>query len=556
MLLACSACVRLDRQANDATLTTVAEIRRLDSRSLTSHVRARIRGRVTWVDGFRSIVLQDSEGGIIVEHPNVEVELKIGQQIEVAGYVTRAQLYPSISGPKVTLLNASAELPAAAKIEAKDLNSAHWQFRYVQLEGIVRNTDAGRGDHSSLDLFAFGQHMKTTVGDSSGYDFSRLVDARVQLKGVLRLNLDATGPTQKCRTGRPIRGRSPSSGTRQRSRTNTTNDGGCDSLGGLADSPNQAARCVVPRRAGIHFYATPPASSRCGQTCCTIRSPGSALDIVAYASKEDGVAILTEGQQVADAIVAATRRPILHTVKEIQRLSAEDLSHSYPAQIAGTVTYSDPSVRDTFVQDETGGIFVFAPTGGSLNLKAGQFVAISGFASPGGFAPVIVEPKIRLLGTHPMPRPLRLDMEQLLTGLADSQWTEAVGIVRTASVEVGHLRLNVSFGAHRFDVFVAGTTHIPDWLVNSRLRFRGVCGAVTNFRGQLLGVQMSVPDLSFIQPGSRAGFAIVFPYCASTSFCNTQATPTSTYARGRAGRSSSPIPPDQLICAMPPAPDC
>jgi signal transduction histidine kinase/CheY-like chemotaxis protein len=151
------------------------------------------------------------------------------------------------------------------------------------------------------------------------------------------------------------------------------------------------------------------------------------------------------------------------------------------------------------VQDETGGIFVFAPTGGKLNLKAGQLVAISGFASPGGFAPVIVEPKIRLLGTHPMPKPLRLDMEQLLTGLADSQWTEAVGIVRTASVEVGHLRLNVSFGAHRFDVFVAGTTHIPDWLVNSRLRFRGVCGAVTNFRGQLLGVQMSVPDLSFIR---------------------------------------------------------
>ncbi len=116
---------------------------------------------------------------------------------------------------------------------------------------------------------------------------------------------------------------------------------------------------------------------------------------------------------------------------------------------------------------------------------------------------MIVEPKIRLLGTHPMPKLLRLDMEQLLTGLADSQWTEAVGIVRTASVEVGHLRLNVSFGAHRFDVFVAGTTHIPDWLLNSRLRFRGVCGAVTNFRGQLLGVQMSVPDLSFIrrEPG-------------------------------------------------------
>jgi signal transduction histidine kinase/CheY-like chemotaxis protein len=498
MLLACSACVRLDRYADDSTLTTVAEIRRLDSRSLTSHVRARIRGRVTWVDGFRSLVLQDSEGGVIVEHPNVEVELKIGQQIEVAGYVTRAQPYPSISGPKVTLLNASAQPPAPVTIEMKDLNSPKWQFHYVQLEGVVRNTDAGRGDQAALDLFVFGRHIKVTVGDSSGYDYSGLVDARVQLKGVLRLNLDATGQTRSAELA-------------------------VQSAGNLrvlepAKDPSQIPQTTVAAiRSGvspIHRIRLRGALSRGGQEFIFSDStgsiplrpnllhdpvPGSALDIVAYASNENGTAILTEGQQVADAAVAATRHRVLHTVKEIHRLSAEELSHSYPVQIDGTVTYSDPSVRDTFVQDDTGGIFVFAPTGGNLNLKAGQLVAVSGFASPGGFAPVIVDPTIRILGTHPMPKLLRLDMEQLLTGLADSQWTEAVGIVRTASVEIGHLRLNVTFGAHRFDVFVAGTTHIPGWLVNSRLRFRGVCGAVTNFRGQLLGVQMSVPDLSFIR---------------------------------------------------------
>ncbi len=502
MVLACSACGRLDRQADDATLTTVAEIRRLDSRSLTSHVRARIRGRVTWVDGFRSIVLQDSGGGVIVEHPNVAVELKIGQKIEVAGYVTRAQLYPSISGPNVTLLNASAELPPAAKIEAKDLNSPDWQFRYVQLEGVVRNTDAGRGDHSSLDLFAFGRHIETTVGDSSGYDFSRLIDAGVQLKGVLRLNLDATGRPRSAelavQSAGDLRVLEPARDPAQMPRT---------TVAAISSGGSQIHRIRLRgelTRGGQEFiFRDSTGSIPLRPNLLYDPVLGSALDIVAYASKENGDAILTEGQQVAEATKAATLRPVLHTVKEIQRLSDEDLSHGYRAQITGTVTYSDPSVRDTFVQDETGGIFVFAPTGGSLNLKAGQLVAISGFASPGGFAPVIVEPKIRLLGTHPMPRPLRLDMEQLLTGLADSQWTEAVGIVRTASVEVGHLRLNVSFGTHRFDVFVAGTTHIPDWLVDSRLRFRGVCGAVTNYRGQLLGVQMSVPDLSFIrrEPG-------------------------------------------------------
>jgi len=498
MLLACSACTRLDRQDGDATLTTVAEIRHLDSRSLTFHVRARIRGRVTLVDGFRSLVLQDADSGIIVEHPNVEVEAKIGQLVEVAGYVTRAQPYPSISGLKVTLLDASAEPPAAAEIEAKDLNSQHWQFRYVQLEGVVRNTDAGRGDQAALDLFAFGRHMKVTAGDSSGYDYNRLVDARVHLKGVLRLNLDATGQPRSAelavQSAADIQVLEPAKDPAQIPQTTVA-----AIRSGVLPIHRIRLRGVLSRGGQGFIFTDSTASIPLLPNFLHNPVPGSAVDIVAFASKENGVAILTEAQPVADTAVAATRHPILHTVKEIKRLSAEELSHSYPVQITGTVTYSDPSVRDTFVQDETGGIFVFAPPGGNLNLKAGQFVTITGFASPGGFAPVIVEPKVRVLGTHRMPKPLRLDMEQLLTGLADSQWTEAVGIVRTASVEAGHLRLNVSFGAHRFDVFVAGATHIPDWLVNSRLRFRGVCGAVTNFRGQLLGVQMSVPDLSFIR---------------------------------------------------------
>ena len=93
---------------------------------------------------------------------------------------------------------------------------------------------------------------------------------------------------------------------------------------------------------------------------------------------------------------------------------------------------------------------------------------------------MITEPRVQILGRRPLPQPLPLDMEQLLTGVADSRWIEAHGVVRAASVEAGHLKLSVVWGSHRFLVFVAGTTHVPSWLVDSRLRFRGVCGAVTN----------------------------------------------------------------------------
>ncbi len=73
-----------------------------------------------------------------------------------------------------------------------------------------------------------------------------------------------------------------------------------------------------------------------------------------------------------------------------------------------------------------------------------------------------------------------------------------MGIVRAANKEVGHLRLDVAWGSHRYAVFVAGTTQVPAGLIGSKVHFQGVCGAVTNFRGQLLGIQFSVPDLSHI----------------------------------------------------------
>ncbi len=498
LLLAAAGCVRQNRQSDDSsTLTTISEIRRLDSQSITGHISARIRGRVTWVDGFRSLILQDAGGGIIVEHPNFETELKVGQQIEVAGSVTRGEPYPAMSGPKVIMLNSSREPPVAAKIMAKDLDSLDWQFRYVELEGVVRNADPVRGDQGLVGLFAFGRNMTVRMVSAAGYDCSRLLDAQVRLRGVLRVTVDATGKPWSSEvlveSAADLQVLEAAKDPRLLPFTSVVDIGsgptplhrirlhGSLSRGGqefvFADSTGK----IPLRPNGMHDLAE-----------------GSSVDIAAFAARADGGWLLTEARAVSE--YGPSRHLTLHTVREIQRLSMEELSRAHEAQIVGTVTYSDPSVRDTFVQDDTGGIFVFSPAGGNLNLKVGQLVAINGFASAGGFAPVIVEPKVRVLGTHPMPKPLHLEMEQVITGLADSQWIEGVGIARSATAELGHVRLNMTFGAHRFDVYVAGTTQIPAWLLNSRLRFRGVCGAVTNFRGQLLGIQVSVPDISFIHP--------------------------------------------------------
>jgi signal transduction histidine kinase/CheY-like chemotaxis protein len=90
-------------------------------------------------------------------------------------------------------------------------------------------------------------------------------------------------------------------------------------------------------------------------------------------------------------------------------------------------------------------------------------------------------------------------MEQLLSGVADSRWVEVQGVVRAASPEAGRLRLSIAWGSHRFLVNVAGVTKVPPWLLNSRLRLRGVCGTVTNSHRQMQGILIFVPALSFLE---------------------------------------------------------
>ncbi len=475
-------------------------MRKLDAQSFAgSHVRASITGQITWVDGFRSLYLQDETGGILVEHPHADVDLNRGQQIEVRGNVTRTEPYPSMTGLTIRILDPTPRaLSKTAKLQAEDLDSLRWQFQVVELEGIVRTANTGSGDRTVLDLFALGRNITATIRNAAGADYTRFVDARIRTRGVLSLNVDAAGQ--------------PASADLAIQAT--------DDLEVLEPAPS-SSRIPALKAAEVLRVATLPShrirlhgSLSSGGTDFLFRdasgtislSPdptrnllvGHDLDIAAFVWRENGRNVLIDASLLdSDANAAAPK--ILTTVKQIQHLSNQELNRGFPVEITGTVTYSDASVRDTFIQDETGGIFVFSPTGGSLDLKLGQYVKLRGFASPGGFAPVIAEPKVQILGTHALPKPLPLDMEQLLTGVADSQWAEAEGIVRSAKPEFGHLRLDVALGSHRFAVFVAGTTRVPAWLLDSKVRFWGVCGAVTNFKGQLLGVQFSVPNISFVQ---------------------------------------------------------
>ncbi len=210
----------------------------------------------------------------------------------------------------------------------------------------------------------------------------------------------------------------------------------------------------------------------------------------------------------AESHAAQNALPVLTKVEQVRHLSPDEAALGYPVRLRGVVTYYGGRGWELFVQDSTGGIYV--NTGDEqLTLQPGDVVDVEGLTQR-GFLPEIITPKVRVLAKGDMPAPHRVSVRDLATGREDSQWVEIDGIVRSADDKDGQLVLEiVADGRLKASV----STHDPtaDSLVDSEVRVRGACGGIFNPKGQLLGVELFVPSLAFIQvkiPGPADPFSL------------------------------------------------
>jgi signal transduction histidine kinase/FixJ family two-component response regulator/HPt (histidine-containing phosphotransfer) domain-containing protein len=193
----------------------------------------------------------------------------------------------------------------------------------------------------------------------------------------------------------------------------------------------------------------------------------------------------------------AAHLPVLTTVDAIHHLSPVEARRGYPIHLRAVVTAPFPVAGAVFVQDSTGGIYM--PAGGG-SFRSGDLLDITGETAPGDFAPVISKGIARVLGSRPLPEPLRPTLMDLFTGFYDSAWVETEGIVQTLTMEGRLARAVLKSGQYRFTAeFETADDRIPTELVDAKVRVRGACGSVFNERRQLLGIRLIVPDVSHIQ---------------------------------------------------------
>ena len=190
----------------------------------------------------------------------------------------------------------------------------------------------------------------------------------------------------------------------------------------------------------------------------------------------------------------ANKAKLMRTIAQIHNLGESESTQAYPVHLQAIVTYHDPVQNDTFIQDNTGGAFLLVQEGQTLHVSEGDIVEVDGITAPGGFAPVIANPKLRFIGRGPLPRPVDLSVEQLFTGIADSTLVRVHGIVHSVRKEGARTVLTAGWGTYRFQALFAGAPDLPQALIGAEIVVEGVCGAVTNERRQLLGIEISVGD--------------------------------------------------------------
>ncbi len=195
---------------------------------------------------------------------------------------------------------------------------------------------------------------------------------------------------------------------------------------------------------------------------------------------------------------ATAALPVLTRLDDIRRMSRVEAGRYYPVRVAGIATYVDPAWSMLFLQDGATGIFV-ALHGTQSAIHAGDRLEVSGWTAPGNFAPEILRPSFRVLGSAMLPPARPVPYQRLMTGAEDSQWVSVRGVVRgmTRTAD-SQLVLELTTGGDRLTVMVPrfADDNLPTRLIDAEVSVQGVCGSTFNQKRQLIGFQLYAPTLA------------------------------------------------------------
>ena len=202
--------------------------------------------------------------------------------------------------------------------------------------------------------------------------------------------------------------------------------------------------------------------------------------------------------------------PLLSQIQDIRALSLEEARRGYPVRIHGVVTYFETHWRALFVQDGTGGIYVYPPQSLAL-LESGQSVEVEG-TTGAGFAPDVHAVTIRVDGRLPLPDAPPTTFGRMMSGQDDSRFVAIEAVVRSLAIKYERLIMNLRVDGKQMFAFIPhmGGQTLPNHWLGAKVGLRGVVGAGLTPENQLVTMWLFVQDtnhVTILQPPPPDPFA-------------------------------------------------
>ena len=231
-------------------------------------------------------------------------------------------------------------------------------------------------------------------------------------------------------------------------------------------------------------------------------SPSGAVDQVRLMFEDDADVDVLDPPASDSTGNLSSALPEMRSVQGVKGLSRAEAARGYPVNVEGVVTAPiNPRHDGYFLQEGATGICVFASRGSAEALRAGQRVRITGRSEKGGFAPVIRQSSLQILGNASLPRPVRIDPGELFQGWEENIWAEIEGLATAVVSDGMSNQLELFAGPKRLLIWFSEATPVQtlNSLIGSRVLVRGVYSPLYTASGDLAGFRLFTPSTSLLK---------------------------------------------------------
>jgi len=212
-------------------------------------------------------------------------------------------------------------------------------------------------------------------------------------------------------------------------------------------------------------------------------------------------------------------------VREIRRISKPAALHHATLQVEGVVTFSRTDGSPRFILDDGDeGICCIVPATVEKDLRldarlhpgrclcVGSYLRVRGVTDFGEYAPVIRVSEIQVLGKRNPPPPKKPTVEELFSGIMESQRIQVEGVVRFAKRENTRLLLQIGTLFDRYQVVIDQAPDLPiEALPDAKIRVVGCLIPLCNAGHDLAGISVEASEQSeftILKPAPKDPFSI------------------------------------------------